>query len=33
MMEILPRMRVSRADMMHRVARFKDLKSFDGAGA
>jgi hypothetical protein len=32
-MELLPRIRGSRADMMQRVARFEDLKSFDGAGA
>jgi quercetin dioxygenase-like cupin family protein len=29
-METLPKMGVSRADMMKRVARFKDLKGFDG---
>lgn len=29
-METLPKIRVSRADMMKRVARFKDLKGFDG---
>jgi hypothetical protein len=30
MMETLPRTRLSRAEMVKRVARFKDLKGFDG---
>lgn len=29
-METLPRIALSRAEMMKRVARFKDLKGFDG---
>jgi hypothetical protein len=29
-METLPKIKVSRADMMKRVARFKELKGFDG---
>ena len=29
-MEQLPRIYVTKADMMKRVARFKDLKGFDG---
>jgi hypothetical protein len=29
-METLPRMTLSRAEMMKRVARFKELKGFDG---
>jgi hypothetical protein len=30
MMETLPRIMLSRAEMMKRIARFKDLKGFDG---
>ena len=29
-METLPRITLSRAEMINRVARFKDLKGFDG---